>query len=167
VPLRNKQDIVTCRQVVARLAADQAFSRIGQTMLVTAASELARNTVVYGCGGELTWELIACRGNVGIRLVFRDYGPGISDVKLAMTDGWTSGNGLGLGLPGTKRLVHEFSIDSAVGKGTKVTIVRWTNIGGPDERTTIAAQPSGPREARLRAPARPRADLDGRNDGLG
>lgn len=131
MPLRNKQDIVICRQTVARLARDQAFSRIGQTMLVAAASELARNTIIYGRGGELTWELIARRSTVGIRLVFQDHGPGISDVQLAMTDGWTSGNGMGLGLPGTKRLVHEFSIDSAVGKGTKVTIVRWNTIGGP------------------------------------
>jgi serine/threonine-protein kinase RsbT len=94
-------------------------------MLTTAASELARNALIYGGGGEATCEVITRGECVGIRLVFEDHGPGISDVPLAMVDGWTSGKGMGLGLSGAKRLVHEFEIVSAVGEGTKVTVVRW------------------------------------------
>lgn len=96
-----------------------------QTKLVTAASELARNTVTYGGGGTLFWELLIDGLKKGVRLTFKDDGPGIPDLSLAMKDGWTSGGGLGMGLSGTKRLVNEFDIDSAPGKGTRVTIARW------------------------------------------
>ena len=92
----------------------------------TAVSELARNTVVYGGGGDMDWEIIDGLGRVGLRLVFRDEGPGIPDTKLALTDGWTSGNGMGLGLTGARRLVDEFELDTAPGQGTRVTITRWT-----------------------------------------
>jgi serine/threonine-protein kinase RsbT len=97
-------------------------------MLMTAASELARNAVLYGGGGELTWEVLSQDRSVGVRLTFVDHGPGIADIKLAMTAGWSSRGGLGLGLSGTKRLVHEFMIDSAPGEGTRVRIVRWKRV---------------------------------------
>jgi serine/threonine-protein kinase RsbT len=123
--LRNSQDVASCRQAVRVLAQHVGFEVLGQTMLVTAASELARNAVIYGGGGELTWEVLSQGGSVGIRLTFIDHGPGIADLKLAMTVGWSSGTGLGLGLTGSKRLVHEFIIDSAPDEGTRVSIVRW------------------------------------------
>jgi serine/threonine-protein kinase RsbT len=123
--LRNSQDVASCRQAVRVLAQHVGFEVLGQTMLVTAASELARNAVIYGGGGELTWEVLSQGGSVGIRLTFIDHGPGIADLKLAMTVGWSSGTGLGLGLTGSKRLVHEFVIDSAPDEGTRVSIVRW------------------------------------------
>ena len=94
-------------------------------MLVTAASELARNTVLHGGGGEVLWTVLREADRAGIRLVFQDHGPGIPDLKQAMTDGWTSSGGLGLGLSGARRLVHEFAIDSTVGNGTRVAVVRW------------------------------------------
>ena len=99
---------------------------IDLTKLVTAVSELARNTMVYGGGGDMDWQILDENARTGLRLTFRDEGPGIPDVKLAMTDGWTSGSGLGLGLTGAKRLVEEFELDTAPGKGTRVTITRWT-----------------------------------------
>jgi serine/threonine-protein kinase RsbT len=123
--LRNSQDVASCRQAVRVLAQHVGFEVLGQTMLVTAASELARNAVIYGGGGELTWEVLSQGRSVGIRLTFIDHGPGIADLKLAMTVGWSSGTGLGLGLAGSKRLVHEFVIDSAPDEGTRVSIVRW------------------------------------------
>jgi serine/threonine-protein kinase RsbT len=123
--LRNSQDVASCRQAVRVLAQHVGFEVLGQTMLVTAASELARNAVIHGGGGELTWELLSQGRSMGIRLTFIDHGPGIADLKLAMTVGWSSGTGLGLGLTGSKRLVHEFDIDSAPDKGTRVSIVRW------------------------------------------
>ncbi|WP_313645921.1 anti-sigma regulatory factor, partial [Pseudomonas sp.] len=95
------------------------------TKLVTAVSELARNTVVYGGGGDMDWEVLDDIGRLGLRLVFRDEGPGIPDLKLALTDGWTSGSGMGLGLTGARRLVHEFELDTVPGEGTRVTITRW------------------------------------------
>jgi serine/threonine-protein kinase RsbT len=101
------------------------FSLVDQTKMVTAASELARNTVVYGGGGVLQWEMLLEGAKKGLRLAFKDEGPGIPDVALAMTDGWTSGSGLGMGLSGAKRLVNEFEIDTKPGKGTRVTITRW------------------------------------------
>jgi serine/threonine-protein kinase RsbT len=97
-------------------------------MLVTAASEIARNAVIHGGGGELTWEVLCQGRSVGIRLTFVDHGPGIADLTLAMTPGWSSGVGLGLGLTGTKRLVHEFLIDSVPGEGTRISIVRWKRV---------------------------------------
>src|ERR1700722_15914860 len=125
MPLRSEHDIVLCRQTVRKLTQQLAFSLVDQTKLVTAASELARNTVTYGGGGTLLWEVLADGLKKGVRLTFKDEGPGIPDLSLAMKDGWTSGGGLGMGLSGTKRLVNEFDIDSAPGKGTRVTIARW------------------------------------------
>ena len=125
-PVRLEQDVVLARQTVRRLTQECAMRLIDQTKLVTAVSELARNTVVYGGGGDMDWQLIEDGARVGVRLTFRDEGPGIADIKLAMTDGWTSGSGLGLGLTGAKRLVDEFELDSTVGMGTRITITRWT-----------------------------------------
>ena len=125
VPLRSEEDIVASRQKVRALAQMLKFSLVDQTKMITAASELSRNTVVHGHGGAMRWELLDDGMRLGLRLVFEDEGPGIPDVKLAMTDGWTSGKGMGLGLPGSKRLVHEFAIRSAPGTGTCVSIIRW------------------------------------------
>lgn len=124
--VRVEQDVVLARQAARRVAQECGLRLVDQTKLVTAASELARNTVIYGGGGEMDWEIVEDGVRIGVRLVFRDQGPGIADIKLAMTDGWTSGSGLGLGLTGAKRLVNEFELDSTPGKGTRVTIVRWT-----------------------------------------
>ena len=126
LPLRSEHDIVLARQTVRKLAQQIAFSLVDQTKMVTAASELARNTVVYGGGGELTWEIHSSAGlRKGLRLTFQDRGPGIANLELAMTDGWTSGSGMGMGLSGAKRLVNEFEIESTPGVGTRVSIVRW------------------------------------------
>ena len=126
MPVRVEQDVVLARQTVRRVAQECGLRLVDQTKLITAASELARNAVIYGGGGDMDWEILEDGVRTGVRLVFRDQGPGIADIKLAMTDGWTSGSGLGLGLTGAKRLVNEFELDSAPGKGTRVTIVRWT-----------------------------------------
>ncbi len=123
--LVTEQDIVTARQTVRKLALEQGFSLVDQTKLVTAASEIARNTVIYGGGGTLRWETLVDGQKKGVRLCFQDQGPGIADLALAMTEGWTSGKGLGLGLSGSKRLVNDFEIESAPGKGTRVTLARW------------------------------------------
>jgi serine/threonine-protein kinase RsbT len=125
-PVRAEQDVVLARQAARKLAVEAGLRLVDQTKLVTAASELARNAVIYGGGGDMDWELVVDGGKKGLRLVFRDNGPGIPDMKLAMTDGWTSGNGLGLGLTGARRLVDEFSLESAPGAGTRVTICKWT-----------------------------------------
>ena len=125
MPLRSEQDIVVCRQAVRKLTQELKFSLVDQTKMITAASELSRNTVVYGGGGEMRWEFVDGNGRQGLRLHFEDKGPGIADVKLALTDGWTSGKGLGVGLSGSKRLVNEFEIRTAVGEGTCVSITRW------------------------------------------
>ena len=125
VPLHNEHDIVLARQTVRRLAVELKFSLVDQTKIVTAASELARNAVVHGGGGSMHWETISEGARNGVRLVFEDAGPGIPNLALALTDGWTSGAGLGLGLSGAKRLVNEFEIDSEVGRGTRVAITRW------------------------------------------
>jgi serine/threonine-protein kinase RsbT len=124
-PVVSEQDVVLARQAVRKLAQEITFSLVDQTKMVTAASELARNTLIYGGGGRMGWEILQDGGKTGLRLTFRDEGPGIPDLKLALTDGWTSGSGMGMGLSGTKRLVNEFEIDSAPGKGTRVTIARW------------------------------------------
>jgi serine/threonine-protein kinase RsbT len=123
--INNGGDVVVCRQTVRRLADELRFTVVGQTMLVTAASELARNTLIHGGGGMVIWEVRRDGPKVGVRLSFEDRGPGISDLRLAMTAGWTSGRGMGLGLSGAKRLVHEFSIDTVVGVGTRITVTRW------------------------------------------
>jgi serine/threonine-protein kinase RsbT len=125
VAIRTEQDVVSARQLVRKLTIQIGFSLVDQTKMVTAASELARNTFVYGGGGEMQWSLRAENGKSALELVFSDKGPGIADMSLAMKDGWTSGNGLGLGLSGAKRLVSDFEINSEVGKGTQVKIVRW------------------------------------------
>ena len=125
VPLTKEQDIVTARQFVRKLTQQFGFSLIDQTKLVTAASELGRNAVKYGGGGEMRWQTLQDGGRVGVRLTFVDQGPGIANLEQALTDGYTTGGGLGMGLSGAKRLVNDFSIDSARGKGTSVTITRW------------------------------------------
>jgi len=125
MPLRNEQDIVMGRQTVRKLAQQLGFSLVDQTKMITAASELARNAVVYGGGGEMRWRFVTQGIRTGLRLAFDDEGPGIPDMDLALTDGWTSGRGLGVGLSGSKRLVNEFEIRTAVGEGTCVTITRW------------------------------------------
>ena len=124
VPLATEPDIVTVRRRVREVAAQLGFTLVDQTKVVTAASELARNTLIYGLGG--TMELAKLNGpRVGLRLTFEDKGPGISDITLALRDGFTTGSGLGLGLGGAKRLVNEFDIVSRPGEGTKVTVIRW------------------------------------------
>lgn len=125
MPLRSEQDIVASRQKVRALAQQLKFSLVDQTKMITAASELSRNTVVHGRGGEMRWELLEDGVRRGLRVHFEDQGPGIADVQLALTDGWTSGGGMGLGLPGSKRLVHEFDLKSTPGHGTTVSITRW------------------------------------------
>ncbi len=124
-PLRSEQDIVLARQLARRKAQEAGLSLVDQTKIVTAASELARNALIYGGGGTMRAEIVENGLRRGLRLCFEDQGPGIPDLALALTDGWTSGNGLGMGLSGAKRLVNEFDIDTAVGSGTRVTIVRW------------------------------------------
>ena len=125
-PIRLEQDVVLARQTARKVATDCGMRLIDQTKLVTAVSELARNTMVYGGGGDMDWQVLEDVGRVGVRLKFSDNGPGIADIRLAMTDGWTSGGGLGLGLSGAKRLVEEFELDTAPGEGTRITITRWT-----------------------------------------
>jgi len=125
VVLRNEADIVASRQAVRVLAQRLKFSLVDQTKMITAASELSRNTVVYGKGGSMEWEIVENAARQGLKLVFVDQGPGIPDLDLALKDGWTSGKGMGLGLSGSKRLVHEFNIESAVGSGTRVSVLRW------------------------------------------
>ncbi|HET6552493.1 MAG TPA: anti-sigma regulatory factor [Dyella sp.] len=124
-PIRSEQDVVLSRQLVRRIAQQHGLRLVDQTKLVTAVSELARNAVIYGKGGDMDWSVIDSGARTGVRLVFRDNGPGIPDIKQAMTDGWTSGSGLGLGLAGAKRLVDEFELQSAPGEGTRITIIKW------------------------------------------
>lgn len=125
LPLKNSNDVVLARQKVRQWAIELHFTLVDQTKLVTAASELARNALDHGKGGSMTIEQIGMGSRVGLKLIFEDQGPGIPDIELALKDGFTSGNGMGLGLGGSKRLVNEFSIDSAPGKGTRITAVRW------------------------------------------
>lgn len=117
--------VVRARQLVRALAQECRLSLVEQTKLITAASELARNTLIYGGGGTMTAALVEEHGRRGVRLVFADQGPGIADIDLALTDGWTSGNGMGLGLSGSRRLVDDFVLDTAPGQGTTVTITKW------------------------------------------
>jgi serine/threonine-protein kinase RsbT len=125
MPLRTTQDIVLVRQAVRQRTLAQGFSLVDQTKLVTAASEIARNTVEYGGGGEARLESLEQGIRRGVRIIFTDRGPGISDVQQALRDGFTTGNGLGLGLSGARRLCNEFEIESTPGKGTRVLIARW------------------------------------------
>jgi len=124
-PLRTENDIVLARQVVRRKAQEAGLSLVDQTKIVTAASELARNALIYGGGGVMISELVTNGLRRGLKLQFRDEGPGIPDLDLAMKDGWTSGTGLGMGLSGAKRLVNDFDIVTGPGRGTCVTITRW------------------------------------------
>ena len=125
LPLRTEHDIVLARQQVRRLTQALGFGLVDQTKMVTAASELARNAVIYGKGGVVRWETLTDGARRGLRLHFIDEGPGIPDLQQALTDGWTSGSGLGLGLSGAKRLVNDFDIETAPGRGTRVTVTRW------------------------------------------
>jgi serine/threonine-protein kinase RsbT len=125
MPLRGSDDVVRARQAVRARAVEAGFGLVDQTKLVTAASEIARNTVDHGGGGGMRIEILREGRRRGVRLIFSDEGPGIADIKLAMTDGYTSAGGLGLGLGGAKRLSNEFAIASEPGKGTIVTLVRW------------------------------------------
>jgi serine/threonine-protein kinase RsbT len=125
--IRSSEDVVRVRQQVRVLAVAAGLSLVDQTKIVTAASELARNTLDYGGGGTALLEAVEDVGRRGVRLVFEDQGPGIPDIQAALKDGFTTGTGLGLGLGGARRLSNEFSIDSKPGVGTKITIVRWKN----------------------------------------
>ena len=125
IPLQSEAEIVQARQIVRKWASEAGLGLVDLTKIVTAASELARNTLVYGGGGTMRLEALSEGTRRGLRLIFEDQGPGIPDIKLALTDGWTSGTGLGLGLSGAKRLCNEFDIESEVGKGTRVMITRW------------------------------------------
>lgn len=123
--LQNSNDVVLARQKVRQWAMELRFSLVDQTKLVTAASELARNALDHGKGGSMKIESVVNLGKAGLRITFEDRGPGIPDVEQALKDGFTTGAGMGLGLGGSKRLVNEFSIESEVGKGTKITVIRW------------------------------------------
>lgn len=125
LPVTTDQDVVRVRQLVRTVAVAVKLSLVDQTKLVTAASELARNTLVYGGGGEVVVSRVRNERRGGIRIVFADQGPGIADLDLALTDGYTTGGGLGLGLSGARRLVDEFEIQTEVGKGTTITVTKW------------------------------------------
>ena len=125
LPVVTDQDVVRVRQLVRTVAVAVKLSLVDQTKIVTAASELARNTLVYGGGGEVEVARVHNERRAGLRIVFADQGPGIADLDLALTDGYTTGGGLGLGLSGARRLVDEFEIDTEVGKGTTITVVKW------------------------------------------
>ncbi|MFG3102066.1 anti-sigma regulatory factor [Streptomyces sp. NPDC048182] len=125
VPVGNTSDVVLARQMVRNLAQRSGLSLVHQTKLVTAASELGRNMLVYGGGGVVRAAAVTDAGRTGIFVEFQDEGPGIPDLELALTDGWTSGNGMGLGLSGAKRLVDEFDLRSGP-EGTTVSIVKWS-----------------------------------------
>jgi len=125
-PLAAQEDVVTVRQAVRSYAVSMGFTLVDQTKLVTAVSELARNTVVHGGGGTARLEVLDEPPRSGLRLIFEDHGPGIADIERALQDGFTTGTGLGLGLGGAKRLVNEFAIESRPNVGTKVVITQWT-----------------------------------------
>ena len=125
MPIRSSQDLVLVRQAVRTWSAELKFSLVEQTKLVTAASELARNTLDYGKGGNVTLQVVQEGIRRGLRLCFEDQGPGIPDIELALRDGYTTGGGMGLGLGGARRLVNEFDIVSKVGEGTRITVTRW------------------------------------------
>ncbi|CAA9892474.1 Serine/threonine-protein kinase RsbT [Candidatus Methylobacter favarea] len=124
--IQDSEDIVRLRQRVRDVMKNEGFSLVDQTKMVTAASELARNTLIYGGGGTVILDILKSQvGRVGLRLFFEDHGPGIADIDQALKDGFTTGVGLGLGLGGSKRLVNEFVIDSGPDAGTRITITRW------------------------------------------
>jgi len=125
LPIAQEADVVIVRQRVRARSSELRFSLVDQTKLVTAASELARNALIYGGGGEARIETLTSGARRGLRVTFTDNGPGIPNIAEAMRDGYTTGVGLGLGLGGAKRLVNEFEIDSVVGRGTRIAITRW------------------------------------------
>ena len=124
-PVRSDHDVVTVRRMVREWAIEAGFSLVDQTKIITAASELARNAIEHGGGGSLQILALNEGGRRGLRLIFEDQGPGIADLELALRDGYTSGGGLGLGLGGSRRLVHEFDVQSKPGEGTRVSVTRW------------------------------------------
>ena len=125
VPIKNDSDVVLVRQRVRSWAIEMKFSLVDRTKIVTAASELARNTLEHGKGGALQLAIVENGIRKGLRLRFSDHGPGIADIKQALTDGFTTSQGMGLGLGGSKRLMNEFEINSAPGGGTTITAIRW------------------------------------------
>ncbi len=125
LPIRISDDVVLVRQAVRKWSIEQGFSLVDQTKMITAASELARNTLDYGGGGSVRLDALMNGVRKGLRLTFEDRGPGIADIEQALTDGFTTGRGMGLGLSGSRRLVNEFEIESKVGEGTRVVITRW------------------------------------------
>lgn len=125
LPIQTENDVVLVRHAVRKWAIDSGFSLVDQTKVITAASELARNVLMYGNGGTVKLEMLTEGIRRGLRLTFDDQGPGIPDIELALRDGYTTGGGLGLGLSGSKRLMNEFEIVSTVGSGTRVTIAKW------------------------------------------
>ncbi|MHC5765829.1 MAG: anti-sigma regulatory factor [Nostoc sp.] len=125
INIQSSTDVVLVRQAVRHLAVEIGFGLVDQTKIITAASELARNTLDYGGGGTVKVETLQEGRRRGLRLTFEDQGPGISDIELALKDGFTTGSGLGMGLGGAKRLANEFEIQSVVGEGTRIIIVRW------------------------------------------
>jgi serine/threonine-protein kinase RsbT len=125
LPIQSSADVVLARQKVRQWALEMKFSLVDQTKLVTAASELARNTLDHGKGGTMKIEMLDNIDRQGLRLIFEDKGPGIPDIEAALRDGFTTGSGMGLGLGGSKRLVNEFEIASTAGQGTRVVAVRW------------------------------------------
>lgn len=126
IPVRTSEDVVVVRTSVRKLATELRFGIVDQTKIVTAASEIARNTLDYGRGGDLRMETLNNGVKKGLRLIFEDQGPGIPDIERALSDGFTSGNGMGLGLGGTRRLMDEFEIASKLNEGTTVTITKWS-----------------------------------------
>ena len=126
--IRSAEDVVIVRQAVRRGAVALGFSLVDQTKIVTASSELARNTLIYGGGGAMVMDMVKNGYRSGLRLTFEDQGPGIANIDLALKDGYTTGGGLGLGLGGAKRLSDEFHINSEPGQGTRVTILRWKGL---------------------------------------
>ncbi|HEV9035487.1 MAG TPA: anti-sigma regulatory factor [Puia sp.] len=127
VVIEKEQDVILFRNRVKEFAQKIKMSLVNQTKLITAASELVRNMLKYANGGNITIEVVSRGRDNGIRLVFSDQGPGISDINLAMKDGWSTTKSLGLGLPGAKRLVNDFNIISELNKGTVITIIKWAN----------------------------------------
>jgi len=125
IEVRSERDMVQARQAVRAWSLEIGLKLVDQTKLVTAASELARNMLIYGQGGQITLEVVDSGVRKGLRLVFEDQGPGIPDIEQALQNGYTTGTGLGLGLGGAKRLVNEFHIDSRPGEGTRVTVIKW------------------------------------------
>ncbi len=125
LPIATSADVVLARQKVRQWATEMKFTLVDQTKLVTAASELARNALDHGKGGQMVVEVVENISRTGLKLVFEDRGPGIPDIEAALRDGYTTGGGMGLGLGGSKRLVNDFHIESQPGKGTRITVVRW------------------------------------------